>query len=204
MIVGVAGGSGSGKTTIAEKIAQACMKEGLTAITLKMDNYYKDQSHLSFEERTKQNYDHPDAFEWPLLKDHLATLAEGHSILIPVYSFEEHTRKPETMLIKPVHVIIFEGILALYDEDIRKLMRFKYFVDTPPDECVLRRIDRDIKERGRTLESVSEQWRTQVKPMFEKFVEPTKGYANITFEWDGDVQNIEEILVAPILCYAKK
>lgn len=201
MIIGITGCSGSGKTTIAEWLVKEVpdIWEGLTAITFGMDGYYKDQSNVPFEERMKQNYDHPDAFEWQLLIEHLTALAEGHSMHMPVYSFKKHTREPETVLVEPADIMFFEGILTLHDEYIRSLMYLKWFVDTPLSECLRRRIKRDIEERGRTLCSVIKQWKTQVEPMYREFVEPTKMlYADCVFEWQGDVHDIKKMLMAQI------
>lgn len=201
MIIGVTGCSGSGKTTVAEWGVKEIphIRKGLTAITFGMDGYYKDQSHLSFEERTRQNYDHPDAFDWPLLREQLEALAGGNLIHMPVYSFKEHTRKPETVLVEPADIIIFEGILTLHEEYIRSLMDLKWFVNTPLGECLRRRIERDINERGRTLCSVVKQWEKQVIPMYKMFVEQIKMlHADCVFEWQGDVYDIKKMLMAQI------
>ncbi|MFQ5795885.1 MAG: uridine kinase [Candidatus Bipolaricaulia bacterium] len=175
--IGIGGGTGSGKTTIAEAIAELVPREWIT--TISMDNYYQDFSPLPFEERVKVNYDHPDAFDWDLLLDHLERLSTGESIQMFQYDFTRHVRRDRTAQVEPTEIIILEGILALYHEKIRRWLDVKIYVDTEPDERILRRIERDIHERGRSLDSVIRQYRETVKPMHEAFVEPTKKDADI-------------------------
>jgi len=182
ILIGIAGGSGSGKTTVALKIKE---KVGEDILILDMDSYYKDHSHIPFEERVKINYDHPDAFDFPLLINHLKKLLQGKSIEKPVYSFVEYVRLKETQRIEPKKIIIIEGILSLFDEGLRKLMDIKIYVDTDPDVRFIRRLLRDIKERGRSLDSVVAQYLEIVRPMHIQFVEPTKRFADIIIPEGG-------------------
>lgn len=175
-ILGIAGGTGSGKSTLAERMIESFAGE---ALLIRHDNYYRDQSHLSLAERAKQNYDHPDAFEDELLIDHLKQLRRGQEVVAPLYDFSSHTRKSGGVLLSPCHVIVVEGIMALHNPDLRQLYDLKVFVDTEADIRILRRVTRDIVERGRSLESVVEQYLTTVRPMHEQFVEPSKRYADI-------------------------
>lgn len=182
MIIGIAGGTGSGKTTLAENI-EAAFGDRVAAIT--HDSYYKDQREKSYEERCGQNYDHPDALESELLCEHLEALQRGETVDIPVYDYSLHTRSDRTRRIEPRSVIILDGILLFADKRLRDMIDLKIFVDTDADERILRRILRDTKERGRSLDSVIEQYLTTVKPMHEAFVEPYKRYADIIVPGGG-------------------
>ena len=182
ILIGIAGGSGSGKTTVALKIKE---RVGEDILILDMDSYYKDHSHIPFEERVKINYDHPDAFDFPLLINHLKRLIQGKSIEKPVYSFVKYVRLKETQRIEPKKIIIIEGILSLFDEDLRRLMDIKIYVDTDPDVRFIRRLLRDIKERGRSLDSVVTQYLEIVRPMHIQFVEPTKRFADVIIPEGG-------------------
>ena len=175
-IIGIAGGTGSGKSTLARKVKEA-LKDSATLIC--HDNYYKDSSHLPFEERVNQNYDHPNAFDTELLIKHLALLKSGQAIDMPTYSFVEHARSKETVHIEPAKVIILEGILIFENEMLRNMMDMKIFVDTDADVRFIRRMSRDVKSRGRDMESVVNQYLGTVKPMHEQFVEPSRKYADI-------------------------
>lgn len=175
-IIGIAGGTGSGKSTLARKIKEA-LQESVTLIC--HDNYYKDNSHLPFEERTKQNYDHPAAFDTELLIEHLKLLKEGKSIDMPTYSFVEHIRNKDTVKVESSRVIILEGILIFESEELRNMMDMKIFVDTDADVRFIRRMSRDVKARGRDMDSVVNQYLNTVKPMHEQFVEPSKKYADV-------------------------
>lgn len=175
--IGLGGGTGSGKTTIARAITEGVPEAWVTIVPL--DSYYRDASHIPFEERQHINYDHPDAFEWDLLLDHLQQLHEGKTIGMPVYNFARHRRLEEIATVKPSPIIVVEGILALYNEALRAHYDMRVFVDAQADERILRRIERDTQERGRSLKSVIQQYRETVKPMHEAFVEPTKAYADI-------------------------
>ena len=182
MIIGVAGGTGSGKTTLAENIARAF---GDRVAVITHDSYYRAQNDMSYEERCKQNYDHPDAFETDLLCEHLDALARGEAIDMPVYDYTVYNRSSRTERVEPRAVVILEGILIFCDERLREKMDLKIFVDTDADERILRRIARDTKERGRSLDSVIDQYLTTVKPMHDAFVEPYKRYADIIVPGGG-------------------
>ncbi|NHX35890.1 MULTISPECIES: uridine kinase [Halolamina] len=175
-VVGIAGGTGAGKTTVARLITES-VGESVTRIPL--DNYYEDLSHLDREEREAVNYDHPEAFEWELLREHLRALSEGQAVEMPQYDFEIHNRKDERVTVLPTDVIIVEGILALYDETINDMMDLRLYVETDADVRILRRIKRDVIQRGRALEDVIDQYLSTVKPMHEQFIEPTKKHADL-------------------------
>jgi uridine kinase len=177
VLIGVAGGSGSGKTTVATELFRQFQHESV--IMIEQDSYYKDQSHLSLEERALTNYDHPFAFDNDLLLFHLQELLNRRPIEKPIYDFKVHNRKAQRVLVQPKDVIILEGMLILEDPRIRELMDIKVFVDTDADVRIVRRIQRDIEERGRTLESVVQQYLNVVRPMHLQFIEPTKRYADV-------------------------
>ncbi|MDQ0351107.1 uridine kinase [Alkalibacillus filiformis] len=183
IIIGVAGGTGSGKTTVTRTICEQF--ENTSILLLEQDSYYKDQSHIPFEERLNTNYDHPLAFDHGLLLEHLKRLSKRESVEKPVYNYELHTRSNETIKTEPQEVIILEGILVLEDERLRNMMDIKVFVDTDADIRIIRRMMRDIKERGRTLESVMDQYINVVRPMHLQFVEPAKRYADIIIPEGG-------------------
>lgn len=182
LFIGIAGGTGSGKTTVAHNIKE---KIGEDILILDMDSYYKDNSNITFEERLKINYDHPDAFDIPLLKSHIESLLKGEVVKKPIYSFVEYTRLKDYEEIKPKRIIILEGIFALFFEELRKLMDIKIYVDTDADIRLIRRLLRDIKERGRTIDSVIKQYTEVVRPMHIQFVEPTKRFADIIIPEGG-------------------
>lgn len=176
IVIGIAGGTGSGKTTMIKRIK----KEFNNEITiLSHDFYYKKCSHLPFEQREKLNYDHPDAFETDLMVEHLKDLKEGRSVERPVYDFVIHDRRDETILVEPAKVIIVEGILIFEHKELLDLLDIKVFIDTDADVRIIRRIMRDVRERGRSLDSVINQYLTTVKLMHEEFVEPSKKKADI-------------------------
>ncbi len=177
IIVGIAGGTGSGKTTIARRIVEA-LPPG-TAILLDHDSYYKDLSHLPLEERAKQNFDHPNALDNALLIHHLKELRAGRGIQKPRYDFKTHARLPQTEWVEWAPVVVLEGILILADPEIRALLDMKVFVDTDADIRVFRRIRRDMRERGRTFEAIRQQYYSTVRPMHLQFVEPSKRWADI-------------------------
>ncbi len=192
ILLGIAGGTGSGKTTVARRIEQEMGTEDVTIIP--QDAYYKDRSDLDFEERKKLNYDHPDAFDNELLKQHLLDLRDGKPIDMPIYDYVLHLRKKETIRVVPGRIVILEGILSLYDPEIRELMDIKIYVDTPDDIRFIRRLKRDIRERGRDMDSVIEQYLTTVRPMHLEFVEQTKKYADIIIP-EGGYNNVAINLV---------
>jgi len=177
LVIGLAGGSGSGKTTIAESIVDAIGPESMTLI--QHDAYYRDQTHLPLEERAKVNYDHPDSLETDLLVAHLEELRAGRPVERPVYDFTVHDRSEETVRVEPRPAILVEGILVLSEPALRDLMDLKVYVDTDPDLRLVRRWARDITERGRSFESVRDQYLQSVRPMHLQFVEPSKRYADI-------------------------
>ncbi len=183
LIIGVAGGTGSGKTTVAQAILDRVGRDKIAYI--QHDSYYKDQSHLPPEERAKVNYDHPDALETELLIKHLKELQAGRAVEVPVYDFTTHTRTNKTRRVEPKQVILVEGILIFADEALRRMFDIKIYVDTDADIRFIRRLKRDIIERGRTMESVIEQYLATVRPMHLEFVEPSKRYADIIIPEGG-------------------
>jgi uridine kinase len=176
-VIGVAGGSGSGKSTVTRQVLASIGPE--MAAVVMQDDYYLDQSHLSPNERHKTNYDHPDAFDWPLMMQHVQALRRGEAIEMPEYDFALHNRSRKTIPLKPAPVIVIEGLFALYDAELRKMMSLKIFVDTAPDVRFIRRLQRDIAERGRSTESVISQYLNTVRPMHKQFIEPTKREADV-------------------------
>lgn len=196
ILIGITGGTGSGKSTVARAIFKCLPEKNITII--EQDSYYKDQSHLTFEERIKTNYDHPFAFDTGLLIEHLKKLLDNKTIHKPIYDFEIHTRKKETVLVEPKDIIILEGIMLLDEPRIREMLDIKIFVDTDADVRIIRRILRDIKERGRTLESVITQYLTTVRPAHLQFVEPNKKYADIIIPEGGNNEVAIDIVVAKI------
>ena len=182
LVIGIAGGTGSGKTTLMKNIME---KFGDVVTVLSHDNYYHRNDHLTYEERCRINYDEPAALETDLMARQLDALRHGQAIDCPVYDFSQHNRSNETVRIEPKRVIIVEGILIFENKQLRDLMDIKIFVDTDADIRLCRRIRRDVRERGRTLESVIEQYQTTVKPMHEKYVEPSKRYAHIVVPEGG-------------------
>jgi len=200
LIVGVAGGTGSGKTTVSEAILDRVGRDRIAY--LQHDSYYRDRSHLPPEERGEANFDHPDALETELMVEQLRTLQQGRSIEVPVYDFTRHVREEETRTLRPRPVVLVEGILVLAEETLRRQMDVKLYVDTDADLRFIRRLRRDISERGRTLESVVEQYLEDVRPMHLEFVEPSKRYADLiipeggfnTVALDAVVAQVERML----------
>lgn len=177
LIIGIAGGTGSGKTTVVDQIIQELPKEQVCVIS--QDSYYKDTSHLSYDERVEINFDHPNSIDFDLLNTHLVELKKGNTIQQPVYSFVEHNRTGETVPTAPKKVIIVEGILILTHPEIRALFDVKLFVHADSDERLIRRLKRDVKERGRDINEVLDRYQNTLKPMHQQFIEPTKEYADI-------------------------
>lgn len=196
VIIGVTGGSGSGKTSVSRAIFDSL--NGHSLLMIQEDSYYKNQDDISFEERVKVNYDHPDAFDTDLLIEQLGDLLEWKAIDIPVYDYVQHTRSKKTVHVEPKEVIIVEGILVLNDPRLRDLMDIKIFVDTDDDIRIIRRIQRDLEERGRSLQSVIDQYLSTVKPMYHQFIEPTKRYADIIVPEGGENQVAIDILVTKV------
>lgn len=182
-VIGVCGGTGSGKTTITNRLSRALAGSGV--LVIQQDHYYKDLSHLPAEERAKQNFDHPAAVDSALFIEHVKQLRAGRSVERPVYDFARHCRKPETFRLEPQPAILIEGILIFENPAMRELMDVKIFVDTDADLRFIRRLVRDIRERGRSLESVIEQYQSTVRPMHLEFVEPSKRYADIIIPEGG-------------------
>ena len=177
LIIGIAGGTGSGKTTVVRKIVES-LPAG-EVVLLPQDSYYKDSSHIPAEKRQSINFDHPDAFDWPLLREHLAALRRNISIEQPTYDYITSSRLPQTLHIEPREVVIIEGIMALYDPALRSMMDLKVFVDADPDERLIRVIQRDMLERGRTAQAVMDRYVRVLKPMHEQFIEPCKRHADL-------------------------
>ena len=184
IIIGVTGGSGSGKTTVSKAIYDNLNGQSIQIIT--QDTYYNDQADMTMAERKAVNYDHPLAFDSDLLYEQLNQLRHNKAVNMPVYNYEEYTRSTETVRVEPQDVIILEGILILDDERLRSLMDIKVYVDTDDDIRIIRRIQRDIQERGRSLDSVINQYLATVKPMYHQFVEPTKRYADLIVPEGGE------------------
>jgi uridine kinase len=196
VVIGVAGGSGSGKTSVTRSIYETF--KGHSILMLEQDYYYKDQSHLPMEERLKTNYDHPLAFDNDYLKGHINQLLNYQPIEKPVYDYALHTRSDQVIHVEPKDVIILEGILVLEDEGLRDLMDIKLFVDTDADIRILRRLARDINERGRTIESVIDQYVNVVRPMHNQFIEPSKRYADIIIPEGGHNHVAIDLMVTKI------
>ena len=195
ILVGIAGGTGSGKTTVARRILDAFNEE---VICLDMDSYYTDLSHMTPGERRQVNFDHPDAFDTDLFTEHLNQLGEGESIEKPVYSFEESVRTGQTIEVKPAPIILVEGILVLADRAVRELLDAKIFVDADDDIRFIRRLQRDVAERARSLDSVIEQYTSTVRPMHYSFVEPSKRYADVIIPRGGQNDIAISMVVADI------
>ena len=201
MVIGIAGGTGSGKTTITRKLVQ---RFGSDVSVIYHDNYYKAHHDMSYEQRSKLNYDHPDAFDNDLLIQHLKELKAGRAIDCPVYDYANHNRSSEVQHIEPAPVLIVGGILPLAEPELCSLFDYKIYVDTDADERILRRILRDVKERGRSLDSVIAQYRATVKPMHEAFVEPSKRNADIIIPNGGENGPAIEMLVHHIRSLIQK
>lgn len=183
-IIGVAGGTGSGKTTVVNKIVESLPPHYVSVVTL--DAYYNDESQATAEERRFINVDHPDAFDWKLLVEHVQQLREGRSIEMPIYSYAKFSRLPETEHVEPRPVIIVEGIMVLLNKKLRDMMDLRIFVDTDSDERFIRNLQRDVVERGRTVELVIDRYLKMKKPMHEQFIEPTKKYADLIVPQGGE------------------
>jgi uridine kinase len=195
-IIGVAGGTGSGKTTVTEKVLEAA---GVGSVaTLAQDSYYRDQTDLEPSERKKINYDHPDAFDWDLLVAHLETLRDDEPVFSPIYDFTNDNRSSNTVPVMPAPIIVLEGILVLYDPRLRNLFNLKIFVDADPDVRFIRRLERDVRERGRTPENVIHHYLESVRPSHLQFTEPTKRYADLIIPHGGMNEPALEMIAARI------
>lgn len=183
IIIGIAGPSGSGKSLLAKTIVDELGSDQVVIIT--QDAYYRDRTNLTLEERAKINYDHPDAFDMDLMCEQMSALKEGKTVHIPVYDYSEHVRSKETRTIGKHAIIVLEGILLFADKKLRELIDVSIFMETPLDTCLIRRLRRDVKERGRSLDSVLDQYEETVRPMFLQFIEPSKRYADIIVPHGG-------------------
>ncbi len=195
-LLGVAGGSGSGKTTVAERLA--ALIGGVDLALLRLDAYYRDRNHLPFEEREAINYDHPDAFDWPLLLDHVAALQDGLPVQVPVYDFATYERLPDRQTVAPARIVVVEGILVLYEPELRERFVLRVFVDTDADVRFIRRLERDVAERERTPESVIEQYLATVRPSHLQFIEPSKRYADVIVPHGGMNAPALDVLMARV------
>lgn len=196
IMIGIAGGTGSGKTTVVKKIREILMEDHLTVIP--QDAYYRDNSHRSEEEKKEINFDHPESIEWSLLKEHIKSLKAGKAIERPIYSYLSCSRSHDTVPIQPADVIIVEGILLFTDPEVRNLCDIKIFVDAPADDRLLRVIERDIRERGRDVNRVLQRYLKTVKPMHEQFIEPSKKYADIIVPQGGENHVAIDVLASMI------
>ena len=183
-IIGIAGGTGSGKTTVVKRIAKVLPAH--CAAVVPLDSYYNDTTGMTDEERKAINFDHPDAFDWKLLTEHVRKLKNGEAVEQPTYSYIESNRQKETIHVEPKPVIIIEGIMALHNKKLRDAMDLKIFVDTDNDVRLIRNIRRDVVERGRTVEMVLDRYEKVLKPMHEQFIEPTKKFADLIIPWGGE------------------
>ncbi|CAN5728380.1 uridine kinase [soil metagenome] len=195
-LIGVAGGSSSGKTTVAERLAELAGDEHLALI--KLDSYYVDLSDQSLDERRQFNYDHPDAFDWPLLNDHLAALAAGASVPVPVYDYVDYNRTTEVRVVHPAQIVVLEGIFVLWEPTLRDRFDLKVFLDTDADLRLIRRLQRDVSERGRTTQSVIDQYLATVRPAHEQFIEPSKRYADVIIPKGGLNRPALDVLLARV------
>jgi uridine kinase len=195
-LLGVAGGSGSGKTTVAERLTGLIGEPDLALVRL--DAYYRDRNHLPVEERAAINYDHPDAFDWPLLLDHVDALLDGLEVEVPVYDFASYVRLPERVTVAPARVVVVEGILVLYEPELRERFDLRVFVDTDADVRFIRRLERDVAERQRSVESVVEQYLATVRPSHEQFIEPSKRHADVIVPHGGMNAPALDVLLARV------
>jgi uridine kinase len=199
-LIGVAGGTCSGKTTLSEKLAELAGGEHLALI--KLDSYYVAARDTPMVDRTRMNYDHPDAFDWQLLNDHLAALAAGATVPVPVYDFTIHDRSDEVRMVKPASIVVVEGILVLWEPQLRERFDLKVYVDADADLRLIRRLRRDVAERGRTIESIIEQYLTTVRPSHDQFIEPSKRHADVIFPEGGMNEAAVEMLLARVREFA--
>ena len=195
-VIGVAGGTCSGKTTFTERLEEVVGADHLAVI--KQDAYYVRRDHQTFEQRAAANYDHPDAFDWDLTTDQLGRLIRGEIVDVPVYDYADHNRSNEVIAVRPAPIIVFEGILALYDANLRDLYDLKVFVDTDADLRFIRRLQRDVVARGRTHDSIINQYLTTVRPSHLQFVEPSKRHADVIFPEGGHNDAAFEVLLARV------
>ena len=195
-LIGVAGGTCSGKTTVSERLAELAGDQRLALI--KLDSYYIDRTHQPFEERTQANYDHPDAFDWQLLNDHLAALCNGATVPVPIYDYANHNRSGDVRHVQPASIVVVEGILVLYETQLRDRFDLKVYIDTDSDLRLIRRLRRDVAERGRTPDSIINQYLATVRPSHEQFIEPSKRHADVIFPQGGMNEPALEVLLARV------
>jgi uridine kinase len=197
LVVGIAGGTGSGKTTVAKTIAAAL--PAASVATVEFDAYYRDLPDLSFDDRARINFDHPDALEIELLVAHLLSLKSGLAVDVPIYDFKAHRRRPESRRIEPARVVLVEGILVFVDARVRAQLDMKIFVDTDPDIRVFRRIRRDMEQRGRSFDSIREQYYATVRPMHLQFVEPSKRWADLIIPEGGNNKVALDLIISKLV-----
>jgi uridine kinase len=195
-MIGVAGGTCSGKTTVSERLAELAGNERLALI--KLDSYYVSHDDQPFEQREKANYDHPDAFDWQLLNDHLAALSHGSSVPVPIYDYTNHRRSGEVRMVPSANIVVVEGILVLYEPTLRERFDLKVYIDTDADLRFIRRLQRDVAERGRTPESIIAQYLESVRPAHEQFIEPSKRHADVIFPQGGMNAPAIDVLLARV------
>jgi len=196
IIIGIAGASGSGKTFVANRLVERLGAD--ETVIIQEDSYYKDLSDIPYDERAATNFDHPDAFDYDLLAEHLLQLSSGEAISRPVYDYRCHCRSKETKAVAPHALIILEGILIFNQAQLRELTDLRVFIDTALDICLMRRLERDIAERGRTVDSVIQQYRETVRPMYLRFVEPSRRYADLVISGGGEDSGAVDVLIAKI------
>ncbi|MBI5625381.1 MAG: uridine kinase [Elusimicrobia bacterium] len=185
-LIGIAGSSGSGKTTFARRIIQECRRAGIKSALFSLDNYYRPLDGMSLPERRTYNFDHPDAIDFSLAREHLQRLMEGRAVRMPVYDFKLHTRSKQTISLSPSELIVVEGLYALHEAELLALYDYKLFVSTSLPTAILRRVERDISERGRTVENAKHQILSTVLPMYETYVRPTQKNAHFSINWEGE------------------
>ena len=199
-IIGVAGGTCSGKTTVAERLAEQINGRGSAGslALVKLDAYYWARDHQPFEERVKVNYDHPDAFDWPLLTEHVQRLCAGDAVPVPIYDYAQHTRSGDVQMVGPARLIVVEGILVLYEQALRDLFDLKVYVDTDGDLRFIRRLERDVAQRGRTPDSIIAQYLATVRPSHQQFIEPSKRHADVIIPHGGMNDPAVDVLLARV------
>jgi uridine kinase len=195
-LIGVAGGTCSGKTTVSERLAELTGAQHLALI--KLDSYYDAMADRSLAERELANYDHPDSFDWQLLNDHIAALSAGASVPVPIYDYVAYTRSSEVRMVHPARIVVVEGILVLYEPQLRERFDLKVYVDTDADVRLIRRLQRDVVQRGRTTDSIIEQYLSTVRPCHEQFIEPSKRHADVIFPQGGMNEPALEVLLARV------
>lgn len=195
-LIGVAGGTCSGKTTVSERLAELTGESHLALI--KLDSYYVPLAHLPMGQRTRFNFDHPDAFDWPLLNDHLAALTAGATVPVPIYDYNTFDRTAHVRMVHPARIVVVEGILVLYEPALRERFDLRVYIDTDADLRLIRRLQRDVRERGRTTDSIIEQYLSTVRPAHEQFIEPSKRHADVIFPQGGMNEPALDVLLARV------